>query len=113
MTAVSPQMRQFAVVLDRLASHPSDQIEYLSTLGVAESADELGLEFDDFRLPVVHELETISPKCAEKCRELDQLLSGEEVGWTFAELDTVPWQRIRATAAAAAAALALDVGGAS
>lgn len=42
----------FLVSLRRLAAPATDQIEYLTSLGVADLADELALEFDDLYRPI-------------------------------------------------------------
>ncbi len=96
----------FVASLGRLAAPATDQIEYLTSLGVADLADELALEFDDLYGPIARELEQVSPESAAACRELDRMLSSDQLGWTFADLETADWELIRATAAAAAAGLA-------
>jgi len=91
--------------LGRLAASTPDQVEYLTALGVADLADELALEFDDLYRPRVRQLEEVSVEAAAACRELDRMLSSDQLGWTFADLQSSEWERIRATAAAASAAL--------
>lgn len=104
--------RALVASLGRLAAPATDQIEYLTSLGVADLADELALEFDDLYRPMAMLLEQVSPESAAACRELDLLLSSDQLGWTFADLESAEWGLIRATAAAAAAGLSDSAGGA-
>lgn len=101
----------FVSSLDRLAAPATDQIRYLTSLGVSGLADELALEFDDLYRPIVAELEQLSLEAAALCRELDRLLSSERLGWTFADLESTQWELIRTTAAAASAGLRRSAGG--
>ena len=93
-------------VLARLSAPASEQIKYLTSLGVADLADELALEFDDIYRPRARELEHVSPDAAAACRELDRLLSGDQLGWRFVDLDSARWDEVRAAAATANASLA-------
>ena len=77
------------------------QIEYLSALGVADLTDELALEFGDAYLPRVELLEAIAPQAAAACREIDQWLSSDQLGWSFTDLESATWARVRERAAAA------------
>lgn len=101
----------FAASLARLAAPVNEQIAYLTSLGLADLADELALEFDDLYRPIAGELEQISPASAAACRELDHLLSNDQLGWTFLDLESDQWELIRATAASAAAGLHDSAGG--
>lgn len=98
----------FAASLGRLAAPASEQINYLTSLGVADLTDELALEFDDLYRPIAEALDHLSPESASACRQLDQILSSDELGWSFADLESAEWERVRASAAAAAAALSKD-----
>ncbi len=101
----------FLASLWRLAAPATDQIEYLTSLGVADLADELALEFDDLYRPIARDLDQVSPELAAACRDLDRMLSSDQLGWTFADLESAEWGLIRATAAAAAAGLRDSAGG--
>lgn len=92
--------------LGRLAAPPSEQIEYLTTLGVADLVDELALEFDSYYRPCTRQLERTSPDAAVACREIDRMLSSRRLGWYFVDLDSPEWEAIRAVAKVAVAALA-------
>lgn len=98
-------------VLGRLAAAAPDQIEYLTAVGVADLVDELALEFDDLYRPRAPQLEGASAEAAAACRELDRMLSSDRLGWSFADLESTEWEKIRATAAAASAALIRDSAG--
>lgn len=98
----------FAAALRHLAAPAPDQIEYLTSLGVADLADELALEFDDSYRTIVGPLQRVSPDSAAASRELDRMLSSRLLGWTFADLKSGAWERIRARAADAIEALARD-----
>jgi len=93
--------KAFVSSLDRLAAPATEQVRYLTSLGVSGLADELALEFDDLYRPIVADLEQLSLEAAALCRELDRLLSSDRLGWTFADLESTEWELIRATAAAA------------
>lgn len=103
-------LQAFAASLGRLAAPASDQISYLTSLGVADLTDELALEFDDLYRPIATALEEISPESAAACRELDRMLSEDQLGWTFADLESAEWQGIRTAARVASVALARDSG---
>lgn len=90
----------FLVSLRRLAAPATDQIEYLTSLGVADLADELALEFDDLYRPIARDLDQVSAESAATCRDLDHMLSSDQLGWTFADLESAEWGLIRATAVA-------------
>lgn len=77
--------------LDRLASAAPEQIEYLTALGVAGLADDLALEFDDLYRPRAELLEEVSAQAAAACRENDRMLSSDQLGWTFADLESAEW----------------------
>ena len=101
----------FAASLGRLAASANEQIAYLTSLGVADLADELALEFDDLYRPIARELEQVSTASAAAFRELNHLLSNDQLGWTFADLESAEWESIRATAASAADGLHDSAGG--
>ncbi|CAI9409285.1 hypothetical protein [Aestuariimicrobium sp. T2.26MG-19.2B] len=105
MTMPEP-FQALAHSLGRLATSAPDQIKYLEALGVTDLVDELALEFDDLYRPRASLVEEASPEAAAACRELDRMLSNDQLGWTFADLESPQWQGIRATAAAAHSALA-------
>jgi hypothetical protein len=65
--------------LGRLAAPAPDQIEHLTVLGLADLADELALEFDDLYRPRAGQLEDASVEAAAACRELDRMLSSEQL----------------------------------
>lgn len=104
-------IQAFVASLGRLAAPATEQIEYLTSLGVADLVDELALEFDDLYRPIARDLEKASPETAAACRALDHMLSSDQLGWTFADLESADWEAIRATAAAAAARLRDSAGG--
>lgn len=110
---IPESLRALAASLGRLAAPASDQIDYLTALGVADLADELALEFDDLYRSRASLLEEAAPEAAAACRELDRMLSNDQLGWTLADLESPEWHGIRATAAAAYSALADDSEGAS
>ncbi|MDH2415272.1 hypothetical protein [Nocardioides sp. CER19] len=107
----SASLQALAHALDRLAWAASEQTEYLSALGVADLTDELALEFDDIYRPHASQLEAISPESAATCQDLQSLLSSDKLGWTFADLQSPEWDRVRTLAAAASDALARDAAG--
>ena len=102
---IPSSLQALADSLARLAAPAPEQIEYLTDLGVADLADELALEFDDLYRPRAELLEEVSAQAAAACRELDRMLSSDQLGWTFADFESAEWARVRETAAAASAAL--------
>lgn len=97
-----------AASLQRLAAPASEQVEYLAALGVGDLADELALEFDDLYRPLAARLDEFSPGLSLACQELDRRLASQHLGWTFTDLGSPGWAEVRATAAAALAALARE-----
>ena len=110
---VPESLQALADSLGRLAASAPDQIRYLTELGVADLVDELALEFDDLYRPRASLLEEVAPEAAAACRELDRMLSNAQLSWTFADLESAEWQRIRAAAVAAHSALTDDSAGGS
>lgn len=94
--------------LQRLAAPASEQVEYLSALGVGELTDELALEFDDLYRPLAARLVETSPGLSLACQQLDRMLASQHLKWTFADLGSPEWAEVRRTAAAALSALARE-----
>jgi hypothetical protein len=84
--------------LERLAAPPDEQIEALDALGVAPSADELALEFDDV-WPSAQRI--VKSDALASISMLDAFLESmsspdHEHLWTFAALRGDPhWERAR------------------
>lgn len=108
---IPESLQALAGSLGRLAAPAANQIAYLTALGVADLVDELALEFDDLYRPRVGQLQQASAQSSVACRDLDRMLSNDQLGWTFADLESREWERIRATAARALDALVLDSAG--
>lgn len=103
MTARTDQCAELRAATERLAKSPDEQAAYLSSLGVGDLADELGLEFDDFYQSVQHWITDInvSKELAAVDGALSDLSSHQDL-WSTASLRTAPeWQVIRDLAARA------------
>lgn len=88
-------------VVGRLAATPSEQVEYLATLGVLPSADELALEFDDVvaLLPRLVDEGNLTPERYEAIealrRKLSEMSNRQDV-WTEVSLRSHPdWAEVR------------------
>lgn len=88
----------------RLAAPAEQQLAYLAELGVAPSVDELGLEFEDFYIPVCSELTGLldwKPALAALAA-LDSALGSNQLTWDVDSLTkSQDWERIRQVAAVA------------
>lgn len=107
LTIEQMRMDRLRAILSKLAAEPHKQIQYLEELGVAPSADELGLEFDD----VANTIQFLSSKAKLALGSLDDKLSEmsgkehEELWTTQALLNTKEWREVRQLAQAALAVL--------
>jgi hypothetical protein len=74
-------------------------------LGVADSLDELALEFDDLYRPIRGVLESLPNGAAisEACEAVDAALTSEALGWTFDDLNSPDWDGVRQLASRALA----------
>lgn len=99
MVAESPGSWLIALsaALGRLATSAPDQISHLQRLGVAPEADELGLEFDDLFVPLKPQLAGRSDwsHALGALQQVDTALAYETLGWTFDDLTTDEWVRVR------------------
>lgn len=94
-------MRLFEV-LNRLALPASEQVKYLTQLGVADSVDELALEFDDIYRPLEHMLDSLgNGAVAALCRQVDTALQSDNLEWGFDGLYSADWDKIRRLASRA------------
>jgi hypothetical protein len=98
------------VVVRRLASSAEEQTQYLTELGVAESLDELALEFDDRYRPLLPYLGSLpnGPQVLEECKIVDEALDTETLGWAFDDLNSQEWKQIRVHASNVDALLELS-----
>lgn len=100
MSNVQMRLVKFCEAVSRLASPAEEQRQYLVGLGVAESLDELALEFDDQYRPLEPVLRLL-PNRVEvlvACQALDDALASETLGWRFENLISVEWAHVRALA---------------
>jgi len=96
-------LERLVPVLERLASDPQRQMEYLESIGVGGSADELALEFDDVYQPARHALDDsgYSAEFRSALSELDLQLSSmsgpdHPLLWTAQGLLEAPqWAQVR------------------
>lgn len=95
--------------LDRLAEPAAAQVDYLSKLGAVGLADELALEFEDLYRPLEGQLDRLTPDCAAACRVVDRALANKHLGWSFDDLGSPEWERVREYASTASAALRRDL----
>ena len=84
--------------LTNLAASPVRQREYLRHLGVNGLVDELALEFDDAYRPAATQLDDRVPEVGVACRELDRMLSDDELDWDPDALEGEPWANVRSLA---------------
>ncbi|MEQ0560469.1 hypothetical protein ABJI51_15380 [Amycolatopsis sp. NEAU-NG30] len=89
------QARDFRAALVRLTWPAERQQAWLREIGVPGAADELALEFDDFRESVEHG--AAAPVLAELDRLLTRMSGAANAHlWTAEALTTEPdWQRVR------------------
>jgi hypothetical protein len=87
-------LRELLAILERLAGTADQQAAYLTQLGVAPSADELGLELDD-ALPFV--IDRLPPALRDAISALEDLLRlVPKDEWTAAALRTsARWDAVR------------------
>jgi len=103
MTIREDRFIRLRSTVERLSQPAEEQERYLDALGVADSVDELALEFDDAYRPVRHMLDTagVSKEGVEMLSALDAQLdamSGEEHAalWRRQALRGSPeWESIR------------------
>ena len=83
-------------VLHRLCSSADDQLRYLRGLGVGDSIDELGLEYDDVWMVFVGLLDEAEGELQTRLQDLDRALSSDDLIWEAGALrDSLAWRRIR------------------
>ncbi len=101
---------ELSQILERLASPPQAQIDYLKHLGVAPLADELALEFHDLHLlvPQLAAQRVLTPQQSEALdavgRQLDAMSACQDTSlWGEDALRRHPdWVEVRRLAAIAA-----------
>ncbi len=94
---------QLQQALGRLAAPADDQIEYLETLGVAPSADELALELDDLvrQIPMAVQAGVLSIEAEIAIRRVDEKLDSmsstqhSDLWWTNRLIDSREWKEVR------------------
>ncbi|MFT3943637.1 MAG: hypothetical protein QM705_07415 [Ancrocorticia sp.] len=98
-------MQMMVSSLERLTAPADGQIEYLTTLG-SDDVDELGLAFQDAYVRFTRGFSRDrSPAVVDACAEVDKALRSLDLGWSFADLESPAWAKIRVLAARAAKAL--------
>lgn len=88
----------------RLAAAPEDQLQYLATLGVDGSADELALEFDDIYRPAQPLLDQVAAPDDVRIalQRLDGRLGRSTIDWSTRSLaESEDWAETRRLAAQA------------
>lgn len=89
--------------LSMLAAAPDDQIEYLETLGVAPSVDELALELNDLvrQVPVAVQAGVLSAEAEMAIRRVDEKLDSmsgvqhSDLWWTDRLVNSQEWKEVR------------------
>lgn len=112
MTTSTPRehwLEAAQLVLCRLSSPADDQLQYLRSLGIEGSIDELGLEFDDVWRVLSPLLETSDRELQDRLSDVDRALSSENVPWNADALGlSLEWHRIRVLARHALEAMRHD-----